>query len=98
MKKQIETIETAEEYYNPEAEGGCSATPCSVHGDPGLRLWLDRGCDRKTGGWRLRMPAGEEEPDTDEEGNVWISQEVIDVIISSQNAEVSHDAERRCDH
>jgi hypothetical protein len=36
--------------------------------------------------------------DTDEEGNVWISQEVIDVIISSQNAEVSHDAERRCDH
>jgi len=83
---KIETIETAAEYYNPEDAGGCSQTTCSVGEEVGLRLWLDRGCDRHTGGWRLRMPAGEEEPDTDEEGNVWISQEVIDVIISSQNA------------
>ena len=83
-----ETIETAEKYYNPEAEGGCSATNCSVRRESGLRLWLDLGVRVKTGTWVLRMPSGEEEPDCDEEGNVWISQEVIDVIISSQNASV----------
>jgi len=86
MKKQIENIDTAEEYYNPEDEEGCSATPCSVLGEQGLRLWLDLGVIVKSGTWVLRMPSGEEEPDTDEEGNVWISKEVIDVIISSQNS------------
>ena len=56
---------------------------CSVHGTPGLRLWLDCGVDRETGEWRLRMPAGDEDPD--EEGRVWIAQDVIDAIISAQN-------------
>ena len=80
---KIENIETAEEYYNPEDTGGCSPTACSALGDAGMRLWLDRGCDQHTGGWRLRMPSGDEEPDTEEEGNVWISQEVIDVILAN---------------
>lgn len=81
-----ETIETAEEYYDPEDHKGCSPVIVPVKGEPGLRIWADLGVDSKTGGWRIRMPAGEEDCDRDhdEEGNVWISQEVIDVILESQ--------------
>ena len=80
-----EALNLACDAVNEQAEGGCSATPCSVLGEQGLRLWLDLGVIVKSGTWVLRMPSGEEEPDTVEEGNVWISKEVIDVIISSQN-------------
>jgi hypothetical protein len=57
----------------------------SMHPAPGMRLWLDRGSDRKTGEWRMRMPSGDDDPD--EEGSVWIAQDVIDAIISAQNSD-----------
>ena len=77
---EMETLKTAEEFYSPECEGGCSPISCFSMSEPGLRLWLDRGVGAKTGTWMLRMPSGEEEPDTDEEGSVWLSQDVLRVI------------------
>jgi len=74
------------------AHGDCRPVPCSVGGVPGVRLWVDKAIaaiPSEQGEWRIRMP----DPDADEvtreeeEGSLWISQEVIDAIISSQNSQ-----------